>query len=606
MTSNPESTTYNFQTSKLPNLKQLRQLLQLHHINAYVIPTADPHQSEYLADHWKAREWISGFTGSAATVVITQDHAGLWTDSRYFLQAVSQLEGSEIILHKQQANGTSEYITWLTEHLPKGSTVGLDGYLFSVGQLRQLEKQLHPTDIEINSQVDFISEVWSDCPELPKHTIFEYEVEFAGESRAEKLNRIREKMIKQGADFHLITTLDDIAWTLNIRGKDVAYNPVAISYLVVGKAIAYFFINNEKVPAVVKINLNNDGVILKPYESLKDFLQTLEQPILIDDHFINVRLHQAISEPQIIKGDNIPLHLKTIKNATEIAHLREAMRKDGVALIHFFRWLEQELQTRTVTEYEAGRKLNDFRAAQGNYFGESFTAIVGYNSNSAIVHYRAEEATSAEIKPEGILLLDSGGQYLEGTTDITRTVALSAPTDEQKRHYTLVLKGHITLAKAKFPMGTTGVQLDTLARQFLWQHGLNFGHGTGHGVGFFLSVHEPPQGFTSSPNNQRGTTPQEPGMLTSNEPGFYKTGEYGIRIENLVLCIEAEETDFGKFLQFETMSLFPIDTSLIDSTLLTPEEKKWFNEYQQRVFNELATRLEGAEMEWLQGKCDEI
>lgn len=588
------------------NLTHLRQAMRAHGIDAYLIPTSDPHQSEYPANHWKSREWISGFTGSAATVVITQDHAGLWTDFRYFLQAENQLNSSEFVLHKQQATGTPEHISWLAEHLPKGSTLGLDGYLFSLSQLRQLEKALTIKDIHINTEIDLIPDLWKDRPALPLDPIFEYDVMFAGESRADKLNHIREKMAKQGADFHLITTLDDIAWTLNIRGKDVEANPVAISYLVVGKEMAYLFINREKISDAVKQNLNNDGVILKPYDAIKPFLEKLEAPILLDDRSINVRLYQAIPEHQIIKGDNITLLLKAIKNPIEINHLREAMRKDGVALTRFFRWLEQALQTRTVTEFEPGRTLDTFRAAQGNYFGESFTAIVGYNANGAIVHYRPEEGSSAEIKSEGILLLDSGGQYLEGTTDITRTIALSAPSDEQKRNYTLVLKGHITLAKAKFPIGTTGVQLDTLARQFLWQQGLNYGHGTGHGVGFFLSVHEPPQGFTFNPNNQRGSTPQEPGMLTSNEPGFYKTGEYGIRIENLVLCVEAEETDFGKFLQFETLSLFPIDTSLIDSTLLTAEEKHWFNEYQHRVFNELAPRLETEEIEWLKQKCNEI
>ncbi|MDX1942993.1 MAG: M24 family metallopeptidase, partial [Saprospiraceae bacterium] len=328
--------------------------------------------------------------------------------------------------------------------------------------------------------------------------------------------------------------------------------------------------------------------------------------ILLDDHSINMRLYEAIPEPYRIKGDNIPLQLKAIKNQTEIKHLRETMRKDGVALLRFFRWLEQELTSRTVTEYEAGRRLHEFRKAEGDYFGESFTAIVGYNSNGAIVHYRPDEKTSASIKPEGILLLDSGGQYLQGTTDITRTIALSAPTDEQKRNYTLVLKGHIALATAKFPAGTAGAQLDAFARMHLWQHGLNYGHGTGHGVGFFLSVHEPPQGFAASPSNQRGNTAHEPGMLTSNEPGFYKTGEYGIRIENLVLCVEAEETAFGRFLQFETLSLFPIDTALIDKNLLTQEEKLWLNTYHQRVFNELAPLLEGEEMEWLRRKCDDL
>lgn len=597
--------TTNIET-RTSHLHHLRQAMLAHGIDAYLIPTSDPHQSEYLADYWKSREWISGFTGSAATVVITQEDAGLWTDFRYFLQAENQLKGSEIILHKQQSTGTPEHISWLATHLPKGSTVGLDGYLFSVGQLRQLEKQLHPKGIEINTQLDLISDHWKNRPTLPTHTIFEYEVEFAGESRSEKLERIREKMMDKGADFHLITTLDDLAWTLNIRSKDVEANPVTIGYLVVGKSIAYLFINPEKVPDTLQQNLNDDGVILKPYEALEAFLQKLENPILVDDRSINVRLYQAIPEEQIIKGDNIPLALKAIKNATEIKHLREAMRKDGVALLRFFRWLEQELQTQSVTEYEAGRKLDSFRAAQGNYFGESFSAIVGYNANGAIVHYRPEEKNSATIQPKGILLLDSGGQYLEGTTDITRTVALSTPTAEQKRNYTLVLKGHIALAKAKFPVGTTGVQLDTLARQFLWQQGLNYGHGTGHGVGFFLSVHEPPQGFTASPNNQRGSTAQEPGMLTSNEPGLYKAGDYGIRIENLVLCIAAETTDFGSFLQFDTLTVFPIDTTLIDSDLLTKEEKDWFNAYHHRVFNELAPRLQGDELEWLKRNCDEI
>lgn len=598
------------QTSNLQlqtsNLNNLRQVLRAHGLDAYVIPTSDPHQSEYVAEHWKGRQWISGFTGSAGIVVITQDHAGLWTDSRYFLQAENQLDGSEFVLHKQQSTGTPEHVTWLAEHLPKGSTVGIDGYLFSVGQLRHFEKYLHPKDIVINTQIDLIAEIWKDRPALPLDPIFEYEVTYAGESRARKLDRIREKMSKQGADYHLITTLDDIAWALNIRGKDVEANPVAISYLVVGKEMAYLFINAAKVPDHIKTSLNNDGVILKPYDAIESFLKKLETPILLDDRSTSVRLFQAIQEDQIIKGDNITLLLKAIKNATEITHLREAMRKDGVALLRFFRWLEQELKTRTLTEFEAGRKLDELRAAQGNYFGESFTAIVGYNANGAIVHYRPEGGSSAEIKPEGILLLDSGGQYLEGTTDITRTVALGTPTEEQQRHYTLVLKGHIALAKAKFPSGTTGVQLDTLARQFLWNQGLNFGHGVGHGVGFFLSVHEPPQGFTSSPNNQRGSTPHEPGMLTSNEPGFYKTGEYGIRIENLVLCVEAEENDFGKFLQFDTLTLFPIDTTLIDRGLLTKEEKNWFNEYQHRVFNELAPRLEAEEVEWLRRKCDEV
>ncbi len=587
-------------------LHLLRQAMRAHGVDAYLIPGSDPHQSEYVAAHWQSRQWISGFTGSAGLVIVTQDHAGLWTDSRYFLQAETELQDTEIKLHKQVVPHAPEHVAWLRENLKPATTLGLDGSLFSVGQLHFLEKHLQPKEINMDDSLDLIAEIWQDRPALPRGTIFEYEVEFAGESRASKLHRIREKMQAHSADFHLITKLDDLAWTLNIRGADVECNPVAIGYLAVGMEISYLFMNPDKVPDEIKKNLNHDGVIIKPYHDIENWLHKLEQPVLLDDRSVNVRLFHAVSDKYRIKGDNIPPALKALKNATEIGHLREAMRKDGVALLRFFRWLEQELQTRTVTEFEAGRQLNEFRKAQGDYFGESFTAIVGYNANGAIVHYRPDAKTSVEIKPEGILLLDSGGQYLQGTTDITRTIALGAPTDEQKRNYTLVLKGHIALAKAKFPVGTTGVQLDTLARQFLWQQGLNYGHGTGHGVGFFLNVHEPPQGFTSSPNNQRGTTALEPGMLTSNEPGFYKTGAYGIRIENLVLCTEAEENEFGKFLQFDTLTLFPIDTRLIDSALLTKEEHQWLNDYHHRVFHELAPRLEGDEVEWLQRKCDEI
>lgn len=584
----------------------LRQAMQTKGLDAYLIPSSDPHQSEYVAEHWQSRQWISGFTGSAGLVIVTKDHAGLWTDSRYFLQAETELADTEMQLHKQGTSKVQEHVSWLQENLSEGSVLGVNGSLFSAGQIRYLEKHLKPTGIKINHQADLIAEIWQDRPTLPTLSIFEYDIQFTGESRAAKLQRIRAQLTEQEADFHLITTLDDIAWTLNIRGGDVACNPVAIAYLIIGLETAYLFINPIKIPDAIKRELNKDGVIIKPYDTIETFLRTLDQPISVDNRSANIRLYDIIPDRLLVRAENIPQQLKARKNATEIKHLREAMRKDGVALIRFFRWLEQELNTRTVSEYEAGRQLNEYRKAQGDYFGESFTAIVGYNANGAIVHYRPDEKTSAAIKSEGILLLDSGGQYLQGTTDITRTIALSAPTDEQRRDYTLVLKGHIALATAKFPEGTTGVQLDTFARMYLWQHGLNFGHGTGHGVGFFLNVHEPPQGFVASPGNQRGNTPHEPGMLTSNEPGFYKNGAYGIRIENLVLCTEAEETEFGQFLQFDTLTLFPIDTTLIDTTLMTQEERQWLNDYHHRVFNELASRLAGEEVEWLRRKCDEI
>ncbi len=584
-------------------LLRLRQAMRTHSIDAYLIPSSDPHQSEYVAEHWQARRWLSGFSGSAGLVIVTYHYAGLWTDSRYFLQAEQELQGTEIELHRQVVPHAPEHIAWLQENLPAGSTLGLDGSLFSIGQLRHLEKQLNATQIKIADNLELITDIWENRPALPADPVFAFDEKFSGESRAAKLQCIRAEMRKTDADFHLITTLDDIAWTLNLRGADVACNPVMISYLAIGKDNAFLFIQPEKVPAAIKQSLNEDGVIVKPYSEIENFLQHLAQPILIDESSINARLYRAIPESLRRKGNNLPMALKAIKNPVEIGHLRTAMRKDSVALLRFFRWLEQELSRRTISEYEVARRLDNFRRAQGDYFGESFPAIVGYNANGAIVHYRPEEATAAMIRPEGILLLDSGGQYWQGTTDITRTIALGAPTDAQKFHYTLVLKGHIALAAAKFPAGTTGVQLDTLARMHLWQHGLNYGHGTGHGIGFFLNVHESPQGFAANPNSLRGSTPHEPGMITSNEPGFYLTGAYGIRIENLLLCVPAEETEFGKFLQFETLTLFPMDTALIEAALLTANERQWLKDYHQKVLEELTPLLEAEEINWLEQRC---
>lgn len=587
-------------------IQKLREAMRAHHIDAYIIPSSDPHQSEYVAGHWASRQWISGFTGSAGLAIVTLQHAGLWTDSRYWLQAETELRDTAWVLHRQEGGTLPEHITWLQANLPPGSTLGIDGALFSAGQWRFLRKQLQKYSIEIEDKFDLIAEIRPDRPALPAGMIFEYDLQFAGESRADKLRHVREQMRAQAADFHLVTTLDDIAWTLNLRGTDIPFNPLVISHLIIGLEMSWLFIQPEKVPDEIKRALNEDGVVVQPYEQITSFLQKITAPILIDDHSVNLQLYRAIPEAWRLQGETIPLQLKAVKNATEIAQLRTAMCKDGVALLRFFRWLEQALTEAPVTEYEAGRQLHAFRQAQGDYFGESFSAIVGYNSNGAIVHYRPDEQDSAVLRAEGILLLDSGGQYLQGTTDITRTVALGPPNTEQQLHYTLVLKGHIALAMARFPAGTTGVQLDTLARQFLWQQGLNFGHGTGHGVGFFLCVHEPPQGFTSNPAHQRSRTALQPGMLTSNEPGFYQTGAYGIRIENLVLCVPTHETVYGAFLQFETLSLFPIDTQLIDSSLLTGAERQWLNDYHQKVLQNLGPYLDSAETAWLQTRCAAI
>jgi len=584
----------------------LRSAMKAHHLDAYIIPSGDPHQGEYVADHWKSRQWISGFSGSAGIAVITQVHAGLWTDSRYFLQAEEELKGSGMVLQKQGVAHAPEHISWLRDNLPEGSKVGFDGKLFSVGQVRRLARAFHAKKIELETGVDLVAELWKDRPPLPQNAVFEHEVKYAGLSRAQKLEAVREKMGQ--ADYYLISTLDDIAWLFNLRGSDVECNPVFYSYAVVGKEDAYLFIEESKLPDDLKTALLQEGIFAKSYHHLESFLKELpaKKSISIDRTSTSNQVYNAIRTEQIKQGENIVLSMKAIKNPVEIEHIKEAMLKDGVALTRLYRWLEAALKNRSVAETEVAEKLAEFRRAQGDYHGESFDAIVGYNSNGAIVHYHAMPESCASIREEGILLLDSGGQYADGTTDITRTIALGEPTEEQKRNFTLVLKGHIALATCKFPAGTTGTQLDTLARMFLWKDNLNYGHGTGHGVGFFLNVHEPPQGFATNPSTSRGTTALEPGMFTSNEPGFYKTGKYGIRIENLVLCVEDVENDFGKFLKFETLTLFPIDLKLVDKNLLSEEEKAWLNAYHVTVFEKTTPFLDGEEVDWLKEKCKEI
>ncbi len=585
----------------------LRQAMRKYGIDAFLVPSSDPHQSEYVADHWKSREWLSGFTGSAGTLIVTTDHAGLWTDSRYFLQAEQQLADSEVELHKQQTPHAPEHVQWLADQLDAGSSVGCDGFLFSVRQIRHMEKHLRPHGIDLHYDLELIGDIWEERPPLPDDEIFEFDIRYAGKSRKEKLERIRERVHAREADQYLVTTLDDIAWTLNLRGHDVEYNPVFISYLMLRDSDALLFLDPDKVPDELAVLLAEDGVELRPYASILPYLESLEEDVdvLIDPASTNIRLFDAIPEEQRMEGENIPRKLKAIKNETEIDHIRRVMVKDGVALLKLYRWLEAILQSRSVTEFEVARQLDHFRRAQGNYHGESFSAIVGYKANGAIVHYRPDPETSASLQRDGLLLLDSGGQYEEGTTDITRTTALGESTEEQRRDYTLVLKGHIALATIQFPEGSSGAQLDPLARMYLWREGLNYGHGTGHGVGFFLNVHEPPQGFAGMAGG-RGSTPLQPGMLTSNEPGFYKDGEYGIRIENLVLCVKGPETDYGKFLKFETLTLFPIDLDLIETELLTKAEKQWLNSYHERVFEALSPYLNPEELGWLEQKCQPV
>ena len=581
----------------------LRAKMKENKIDAYVIPSSDAHQSEYVNVHWKSREWISGFTGSAGLVVITQDHAGLWTDSRYFIQAETELAGSPVVLHKQGVPHAPEHNAWMRDHLPAGSTIGIDGKLFSIGQVQRMRKVVSPKNITVNTEHDLIKEVWIDRPALPTNPIFEHKVKFTGQNRRVKLTTIRKEMEAQQVNYHLVTTLDDIAWTFNIRCDDIEFNPLAIAYAVIGLEDAWLFINPAKVPHKLGTKFQRENITVHSYNYIGKFLLSLPKTkkILINPATISACLADLLTSGQIKRGATISTRLKAIKNSTEIGHIRQAMAKDGVALLNMYLWLDKTLDSRTVSEFELAEKLAGFRKAQGLYHGESFAAIVGYQGNGAIVHYRPMPDTSAQIKKEGMLLLDSGGQYEDGTTDITRTFALGAVTEEQKRNYTLVLKGHIAIASMVFPKGTKGIQLDAFARQPLWQYRLNYGHGTGHGVGFFLNVHEPPQGFATS--IARGNTAFEPGMVTSNEPGFYKTGEYGIRIENLVLCVADEKNDFDTFYRFEDLTLFPIDKKLINKDLLSQKEIDWLNNYHHKVFEGLSPLVEGEALSWLTEAC---
>ncbi|RMD72451.1 MAG: aminopeptidase P family protein, partial [Bacteroidetes bacterium] len=560
----------------------LRRQMELYGYDAWIIPSSDPHQSEYVAAHWKAREWISGFTGSAGTVIVTRRHVGLWTDSRYFLQAEQQLAGTEVVLHKQRVPHAPEHVEWLANNLPEHARVGCNGWLFSVGQIGMLQQALSRRHISLDTTRDLVADIWTDRPPLPAEPVFAHDVQYAGRTRGQKLEAVRQRMAELGADHYLITTLDDIAWLYNLRGSDVPCNPVFYAWALVSRDDAHLFVGEAKVPAELRQALKADGIWLHPYEAITDILEHLpDGKVLLDKATLNYRLWELIPEAMRLPGEHIARQMKAVKNEVEIAHMRQVMVRDGVALVKLFMWLERTITERPVPETEVAERLIELRRARGNYWGESFDAIVGYQANGAIVHYRAEPDTCAHIRPQGILLLDCGGQYYDGTTDITRTVALGAPTPQQKRHFTLVLKGHIALARARFPEGTTGAQLDTLARMYLWQDLLNYGHGTGHGVGFFLNVHEPPQGFATSPVTSRGRTAFVPGMITSNEPGLYLTDQYGIRIENLVLCREAGRSEFGAFLEHETLTLFPIDRQLIEPSMLTPEERQWLDDYHQ-------------------------
>ncbi len=586
-------------------LAALRQAMKQNGISAYIVPGTDPHASEYIAEHWKEREWISGFTGSAGTAVILLNDAGLWTDSRYFLQGESQLAGTGIQLMKDGMLDTPSINQWIISCLAKGDKVAINPEMFSVNGFNATLAEFANADIELVAH-DFIKETWtSNRPALPAAPFYVLNTEYSGKPVADKLAEVRTFMARHKADVYVLSSLDDIAWLFNIRGTDVDYNPVVIAYATVTAHTATLFIAPEKITPELATYFASNNITTIDYAHVLEALGHIDntERVLFDGSKMNRALFNAM--PALCHKVNAPspiTWLKSQKNATELAGVKRAMVTDGVALTKFFMWLEQAVQTQSITECDTMTKLAEIRAEGENFKGESFSTIAGYNSNGAIVHYHALPNTCATLAPEGMLLLDSGGQYLNGTTDITRTVSLGTPTAQQQRDYTLVLKGHLAISMAKFPRGTRGAQLDALARQFLWANGLSYTHGTGHGVGHFLCVHEGPQGIRLEEN----PTQLELGMIISNEPGLYRTNEYGIRTENLVTVVADKSTDFGDFLKFETLTLFPYDPKLIARDLLTTEELAWVNAYHARVYEQLSAQLNSEQCTWLKEKCKEI
>ncbi len=586
-------------------LSALRQLMKRENIDACIIPSSDPHLSEYIASHWKIREWISGFTGSAGTVVVTATKAGLWTDSRYFLQAGGELFASGIKLFKAGLPETPSITDWLGEELKEKKQLGFEGNMFSFSEAERIIQTMNKKGIIVNTQFDPFSEIWEDRPSLPDNPLIVYSEEYSGKSSEKKIAEVKEKLIKADANCILLTALDEIAWTFNLRGSDVTANPVAIAYGFISDKESRIFVSSNKLTDEVRSYLNSQHIQISEYDDIKLYLSKLEENthILVDKNKVNAALFESIPNHCKIVFESSPVTLlKSIKNQTEIDGFHNAMVKDGVALIHFFRWLENAIGTEKVTEIDIAKRLIDFRSEQDLYVGESFATIAGFGEHGAIVHYSANEETNLEIKPEGFLLIDSGAQYFDGTTDITRTISLGNLSPQQKKDFTLVLKGHIAIATCCFPQGTRGAQIDVLARKALWDNGLNYLHGTGHGIGHFLNVHEGPQNIRMEEN----PTQLVPGMVISNEPGVYRTGEYGIRSENLVLVKEYQETDFGKFYNFETLTYFPFDTKAIDKTLLTNDEINWLNTYHQLVYEKLSLYLSEEEKSWLKEKILEI
>ena len=582
-------------------LEDLREVMRREHLAAFIFPSTDPHQGEYVPDHWKGREFISGFNGSAGTAVVTLTSAALWTDSRYFLAAADQLKDTEFQLMKQKVEGTPTIAEWIGKECGAGVEVGIDGMVNSTNSVRELIADLRKQGgITLRTNLDPLAQIWQDRPLIPVNPVEEYPLTYAGEAASVKIARIRQALRKLHADGMLMASLDDIAWTLNLRGTDVHCSPLFVSYLLISSTAVTLYINKEKLKPEVVAYLRGEGIGVDAYENVQKGLKDyFEYNILLDPDEVNYTLFNTVTR-EVIEAESPVKRMKTIKNDTEIAGFKQAMLKDGIAMVKFLYWLDKQLsEGETLTEISVSDELASLRAEQTLFRGLSFDTIAGYEAHGAIVHYESTPETDVPLRPEGLLLLDSGAQYLDGTTDLTRTIALGPVTEEQRKVYTLVLKGHIQLELCKFPSGTSGTQIDVLARKDMWRAGMNYLHGTGHGVGSYLNVHEGPHQIRM----EWKPAPLVAGMTVTDEPGIYLAGKFGVRIENTLLVTYYNETEFGKFLKFEPLTLCPIDKKPIIKEMMLPEEIEWLNQYHRRVFEQLSPRLDDNEMEWLQEAC---
>ena len=578
----------------------LRQLMKHYGIAAVVVPNTDPHGSEYIAEHWQAMKYISGFTGEAGTVVVTAQEAALWTDSRYFLQAPMEIAANNLQLMKEGLPETPEITQWLSSRLNAGQRVAMDAALCSVQQLQELSEKLQKSNLKLDTTLDLVGEIWKNRPPMPFGHVREMPVRYAGLATNEKIDAVRQKMRQNDIDAWIVTALDDIAWLFNIRGNDIAYNPVVLAYAIIQTDKATLFIDTAKLPPLLHAHLQNQNVDLQPYENIIAAAQQLQGHVGIDFKKANAALYQHIQAHVTDFPSPVSL-MKGVKNAVEMRGIRASMVRDGVAMVNMLYWLEKNCK-KHITELDVVAYLHECRAQQAHFVSESFATIAAYGPHAAIVHYEPTAATNAVIEPHGLLLIDSGGQYLDGTTDITRTVSVGPTTPQERRYFTYVFKGMVALAMAEFPEGTRGTQLDILARQYLWKHGLQFGHGTGHGVGHFLNVHEGPHSIRM----QENPTKLLPGMIVSDEPGVYYTNAFGIRHENIIAVKDSRTTPFGHFLQFETLTLCPFESNLLVHALLTPEETKWLNQYHRTVYRKLSIHLPEKIREWLLRKTQPI